>query len=609
VTGEIFLLLVLLAAAVVLFATEWIVPELTAALLLLALTLTGLLPRDDAFTGFGSDVVIFLASIFVVSQALVRTGVLERLEHALSRAAERFPRRVPPLLVVATALLSTVLSNTATVAAMLPVASGLARRLRLSPSRLLMPLAFASILGGSVTLIGTSTNMVVAAALPRFGERPWGLFELAPAALPAVALGVIYLLTVGRRLLPERTGDVSDLYRLREYVSEVVVPPGSPWTNRTLRELRAGADLEITVLGRIAGGEVLPLASDQPLVVGDRLLVKASQQALLRLKVRRELDLVVDRVAAPAAPLVHEVVLPHGSRLSGRSLRDLAFGNRYRAMVIALFRRGSPVLDRVSGVPLRDGDVLLIQGDLEGLADLLQGGHLILLEEATLPAAGSRMWLALGAFVAMLVVGGTGVLPFPLVALAAALAVLLTRCLTPRQAYEAIDWGVLVLVGSLLGLATAMETSGAGSYFAELLTGATQGLGPVALLAAFYLLTVGLTQPMSNQAAALVVLPLAVIAAQRLGLDPRPFAATVTLAASCSFIAPLEPASLLVYGPGRYRFRDYFRVGFPLTVIACVLNLLMIPLIWPLTGAPVPRPATGAHHPGSQSIAEPVASR
>jgi di/tricarboxylate transporter len=608
-TGEILLLLVLLVAAVVLFATEWIPPELTGVLLLLALALTGLLPSDDAFTGFGSDVVVFLASIFVVSQAMVRTGVLERLEHALSRAAGRFPKRVPPLLVVATTTLSMVLSNTATVAAMLPVASGLARRLRLSPSRLLMPLAFASILGGSMTLIGTSTNVVVAAALPRFDEHPWGLFELAPAALPAVALGVIYLLTVGVRLLPERGEDVTDLYKLREYVSEAVVAQGSPWSNRTLRELRAGADLEITVLGRIAGGEVLPLASDQSLTVGDRLLVKAGQQALLRLKVRRELDLVVDRGAAPAAPLVHEVVLPHGSRLSGQSLRELAFGNRYRAMVIALFRRGLPVLDRVSGVPLRDGDVLLIQGDLEGLSDLLQGGHLILLEEATLPAAGSRMWLALGAFAAMLVVGGTGVLPFPLAALSAALAVLLTRCLTPRQAYEAIDWGVLVLIGSLLGLATAMETSGAGRYFADLIAGATQGLGPIALLAAFYLLTVGLTQPMSNQAAALVVLPLAVIAAQRHGLDPRPFAATVTLAASCSFIAPLEPASLLVYGPGRYRFRDYFRVGLPLTIIACILNLLMIPLIWPLTRAAVPPAAAGAHHSGSQGIAEQAASR
>ncbi|HEX5759108.1 MAG TPA: SLC13 family permease [Thermoanaerobaculia bacterium] len=596
-TGEILLLLALLAAAVALFATEWIAPELTAVLLLLALVFTGLLPAADAFAGFGSDVVVFLGSIFVVSQAMVRTGVLERLERAMARAAERFPRRIVALLVAATAGLSSLLSNTATVAAMLPVASGLARRLRLSPSRLYMPLAFASILGGSLTLIGTSTNVVVAAALPRFDQAAWGLFELAPAALPGVGLGLLYLLTVGRRLLPERGGEAADLYRLREYVSEAVVPAGSPWASRSLRQLRAGADLDITVLGRIQDDAVEPIAASEPLAAGDRLLVKADREALLRLKVRQELDLVVDRAAAaapPRGPAVREVVLPHGSRLSGRTLRELAFGSRYRVMVVALFRRGEPLLDRISSIALLDGDLLLVQGDLDALGELLQGGHLILLEEAAVPAAGSRMWLAGGAFAGMLLAGGSGLLPFPLAALAAAAAVLLLRCLTPRQAYEAIDWGALVLVGSLLALGAAMETSGAGRYFTVLLAGAAEGFAPIVLLAGFYLLTAALTQPMSNQAAALVVLPLAVLAAEGLDLNPRAFAAAVTLAASCSFISPLEPASLLVYGPGRYRFGDYFRVGLPLTVLVFAANLFMIPRVWPLQVPATGHPALAA---------------
>jgi di/tricarboxylate transporter len=598
-TAEIVLLLALLAAAVVLFATEWIVPELTAVLLLLALTLTGLLPRSEVFSGFGSDVVVFLGSIFVVSQALVRTGVLERLERPLARWAERFPRRVLSLLVVATAGHGLLLNNTASVAALLPMASSLARRLRMSPSRLFMPLAFAAILGGSLTLIGTSTNMVIAAALPRYHQQPWGLFELTPAALPAVVVGVVYLLTVGFRLLPEGSLDVSELYRLREYVSEVVVPAGSPWVGRSLRDLRAGADLEVSVLGRVVEGEVAPVAADAELRAGDHLLVKADQQALLRIKVRRELDLVVDaEAAAPpgssasAAPPVHEVVLPHGSRLSRRTLRELAFGSRYRVMVVALFRHGAPLLDRIAAVPLRDGDVLLLQGDLAPLADLFSDGHLILLEQTSVPVGGGRMWAALGAFAGMIALGGFRVLPFPVAALMAAVAVLLMGCLTVRQAYQSIDWGVLVLVGSLLGLATAMETTGAGRYLAAQLAGAAEGLGPLALLAGFYLLTVVLTQPMSNQAAALVVLPLAMLSAQGLGLNPRAFAAAVTLAASCSFITPLEPASLLVYGPGRYRFRDYFRVGLPLTVIVFVLNMVMVPRVWPLR-LPQVLPAVG----------------
>jgi di/tricarboxylate transporter len=596
-TGEIALLLALLLAAVVLFATEWVPPALTALLLLLALALGGLLPADQLFAGFGSDVIAFLGSLFVLSQAMVRTGVLDRVERALAGAAERFPRRIVPLLVTGTAGLSSVLSNTATVAAMLPVASGLARRLRLAPSRLFMPLAFASILGGTLTLIGTSTNVVVSATLPRFGQPAWGLFELAPAALPGAALGIVYLLTVGQRLLPERRREVAELYRLREYVSEAVVPPDSPWVNRTLRELRAGADLEIAVLGRVAGEAVRPLAPDERLAAGDRLLVKADQQALLRLKVRRELDLDVDHRAdaAPSpVPPVHEVVIPHGSRLSARTLRQLAFGSRYGVMVVALFRRGEPLLDRISGVPLRDGDVLLVQGDLAPLEDLLNDGHLILLEETAIPVAGWRTWAAVASFVAMMVAGGAGWLPFALAATGAAAAVLLAGCLTLRHAYEAIDWGVLVLVGSLLGLATAMETSGAGAYFGALLADAAEGMGPLAVLAGFYLLTVALTQPMSNQAAALVVLPVALLAAQELGLNPRAFAAAVTLAASCSFIAPLEPASLLVYGAGRYRFRDYFRVGLPLTLLVFVLNLFMVPRVWPLRAGEPPAQSAAA---------------
>jgi di/tricarboxylate transporter len=282
--------------------------------------------------------------------------------------------------VTATAGLSALLSNTATVAAMLPVAAGVGRRLRLSPSRLFMPLAFASILGGTLTLIGTSTNVVIAAALPRFGQSSWTSFELAPAALPGTALGLLYLLVVGPRLLPERAAATTDLYRLREHVSEVVLPAGSPWIGSALRQLRAGADLDVLVLGRIEAGTVNRLGPDERLAAGDRLLVKANQQALLRLKVRQELDLVVDRktdVATSATPAVHEVVLPHGSRLAGRTLRELAFGSRSAVMVVALFRRGEPLLDRISSVPLREGDLLLVQGDLGALGELLRAGHLI----------------------------------------------------------------------------------------------------------------------------------------------------------------------------------------------------------------------------------------
>ena len=602
---DVVLLLILLVAAVVLFGTELLPAELTALLLLLALHFSGMLDTAAVFAGFGSDVVIFLGSLFVISKALVRTGALDRLELLLARHAERWPRLVLLQLVLGTSLISAFMSNTATVAAMLPVASGLARRMQIKPSRLFMPLAFASILGGSLTLIGTSTNIVVSGALPRFGEPELSLFELTPAALPAVSLGLLYLLTVGRRLLPDREGTVEELYRFREYVSEAIVLEGSPWVGRTLRELRAGADLEISVLGGVGRDrQVEPVPPDRPLAAGEHLIVKASQQALLRLKTRKELDLVVDqKTGAQARNLpVHEVVLGHGSRLSRRTLRETGFGSRYGAMVLAVYHRGEPLVDRIAGIPLQDGDVLLVQGDLARLDWLLRSGDLILLEETPVPPPGPLAWVATGVFLATLVVGGMRLVPFPIVALTAAVLLVLLRCLTTREAYDAIDWRILVLVASLLGLATAMETSGTAQYLATTIAAAASDLGPLALLAGFYILTVALTQPMSNQAAALVVLPLALLTARNLGLNPRTFAITITLAASCSFITPLEPASLLVYGPGRYRFSDYFRVGLPLTLLVFAMNLFVVPRIWPLRlpGVPAAAPAAAPSPPAAR---------
>lgn len=593
----------------VLFGTEWLPAEMTALLLLLALYFGGLLEVDALFAGFGSDVVLFLGSLFVISRALVRTGALDRLETVLARHAERSPRLVLLQLVFGTAALSAFLSNTATVAAMLPLAAGLARRLEIPPSRLFMPLAFASILGGSLTLIGTSTNIVVSGMLPRFGEPSLRLFELTPAALPAVVLGLAYLLTVGRKLLPARESSVDELYRFREYVSEVFLTAGSPWVGKTLRELRAGADLDISVLGRVADSRVEPVLPDRELGPGEHLLVKATQQALLRLKNRKELDLVADRAAGGQQGRlpVHEVVLGHNSRLARRTLRESELGSRYGLMVLALYRRGAPLFERIASVSLRDGDVLLVQGDLARLDTLLRAGDLILLEQTPVPPPGPRAWVATGVFAAMLLVGGLRLIPFPVAAVTAAVLLVLFRCLTTREAYEAIDWRILVLVAALLGLAAAMESSGAARLLASLIADATSDLGPIALLAGFYLLTVALTQPMSNQAAALVVMPVAIFTANDLGLNPRTFAITITLAASCSFITPLEPASLLVYGPGRYRFADYFRLGLPLTLLVFVVNLFLVPRLWPVR-LPVGAPAATATAPaGAQAAGPPPA--
>jgi di/tricarboxylate transporter len=279
---------------------------------------------------------------------------------------------------------------------------------------------------------------------------------------------------------------------------------------------------------------------------------------------------------------IHELVLAPSSRLAGHTLEELRLRARYGITVLAVYRRGETFNVRLARTRLRAGDVLLVQGDMAPLDWLLSAGDAILLERTEYRPGGRRAFLAIGLFLAMIVAGGAGWIPFSLAALAAAVTLLLTGALDPAEAYAAIHWRVLVLVGSLLALASAMETTGAAAYVAERIVASTGSGGEMALLAGFYLLTLILTQPMSNQAAALVVLPVAVRAADHANLDPRAFAVTVCVAASCSFITPLEPASLLVYGPGKYRFRDFTIVGLPLSLLCMAITLIVVPRVWPL---------------------------
>lgn len=584
-TPEIFTLLAILAVALVLFSTEWVTVDVSALILVLAMFFTGLVDLPTVSAGFGNEVLLFLGSLLVVTEGLVRTGALVELERLLRRLAARKPRFLELGLLAGAGLLSAFLSNTATVAALLPLVLGFARGRKQAPSQLLMPLAFAGILGGTCTLIGTSTNIVVSGALTRYGLEPFTFLELTPVGLPLLLLGLVYLTTAGKRLLPDYPDETLERYGVRDFLAEVEVAPGSPWADKTLAEARVGQELDLLVLGRLGeGGELAPVAAESTLEEGDRLLVQAPPEGVARLLQRSGLTLPADRGPVPGVgPLrLHEVLVAPGSRLSGSSLASQRFRTRYGLSVLAIHRRGAPRLWGLRDLPLRDGDVLLVQGDLAQLEWLVRSGDLIPLEEHELPRRDRRLWWAVGLFGTMIVVGAAGWLPLALAALTAAVLLVLTGCLSSVEAYRAIDWTILVLVGGLLTLAAAMESSGTAAYLTERIVALAEPWGPISLLAGFFLITVALTQPMSNQAAALVVLPLAVGTAQELGFDPRAFAVTVALAASCSFLTPLEPASLLVFGPGRYRFRDFFVVGLPLTLLTLLVTLLLVPRIWPL---------------------------
>jgi di/tricarboxylate transporter len=579
-------LLILVGLALVLFATEVVAVDVAALLLLLGLYFTGLVATEDIFQGFGNETIVFLGSLFVVTEALVRSRALERLETAIVRVTETRPRLFLPLLTSFTGMVSAFLSNAATVAALLPLSMGLSQRLRRPPSRLLLPIAFASILGGSCTLIGTSTNIVVSGMLPRYGLEPLTLFELAPIGVPTMVVGLIYLWTVGQRLLPDTGAEPIEAYRVRDYLGEVVVPGNSPWIGKTIEETNAGRDLEVDFLGLVPKeGPILPVPHDRVLRAGDVLLAKGSQKSLVALKDRVELSLQVDekwRENAAGRVPIHELVLAPSSRLAGHTLEELQLRGNYGITVLAIFRRGETFNVRLARTRLRAGDVLLVQGDLGPLDWLMSGGDAILLERSEYRPIGWRALLAVGLFVTMIFVGGAGWVPFPLAALSAAVILLLTGSVDVGEAYAAIHWRVLILVGSLLALASAMESTGAAAYLAQRIVAWTGEGSDMVLLGGFYLLTLLLTQPMSNQAAGLVVLPVAVRTAVDVGLDPRAFAITVCVAASCSFITPLEPASLLVYGPGKYRFRDFTFVGLPLSLLCMAITLLIVPRVWPL---------------------------
>ena len=595
-TTEIAITLGLLLLALILFGTEKIPVDVVGIILVIGLVLTGVLNVNQALAGFGDNVIITIGGLFVLTGGLIKTGLVDLIGRRLYKIAGNNEFVLTALIMFVAAASASVLKNTTTTAMFLPVVIGLAERARIPPSKLLMPLAFGAILGGSCTLIGTSTNLAVSGAMTRYGMEPYSMFELTPVGILTFSVGMLYMLFVGRKMLPSRGGEdsLTEQYHIREYISELLVLPGSQLIGKTLAEANLNMELDLNVLGILRGKETkIAPNSRERIELNDLLIVEGRLANILNVKAEAGLEIKADfklndEVLEGGSIELFEVMVMRDSRLVGQTLKSIRFRQNYDLTVLAINRHGETIVEKLSEVRLRFGDVLLVQGKRDEVEPLVVEGEMLLLEDVSKGAMRTekRKW-AIAAFGLFLVLSLSKVvvgyeIPLAICVLLGVLLLLATSTVRYSELYSLIDFRLLVLIACMMSFGVAMEKTGTDKYLAALIVQYFEQYGSIAVLAGFFLMTVGLTQPMSNQAAALVVLPVAIKTAIALNLNPRSFAVAITYAASFSFITPLEPACVLVYTPGRYKFMDFVKIGTILTIVVFIVAILLVPVFWKL---------------------------
>ncbi len=611
-TTDTLLVFLILGATLVLFAMDRLRLDVVALLALLALGLTGILSVPETLAGFADPIVIMIAGLFIVGDGLFQTGVATAMGRLPSRLAGDSQINLVAVLMLMVALMSGFISSTGTVAVMLPVAVGVARERSLSPSRLLIPLAAASLLGGTLTLIGTPPNIIVANHLREMGREPFGFFTFTPLGLLIVATGIAFMALVGRRLLPDRQApeqqksaatttlaELTERYGLQAVLFRARIMAGSPLADRTLAASAPRTKYGITVVDiRDSTGTnaARPVVPETVLRVGDFLQIQGTPKQVAEFVGAQKLALVPDESDSESDnshPLTTgdiglvEVLLTPRSRLIGKSLSEIGFRERYRVTVLALSRFGELLSEDLREIPLSFGDSLLVKGPWENIKrlqtdrrDMVVTGIPIELEDAKRPF--KRAPLAVAIMLAMMAMMSLNLLPAVHAVILAALAMVLSRCVNPAAAYRAINWESVVLIAAILPMATALEKTGGMDLVVGSLDSLLAGAGPLALLAVLFLLTSVLSQMISNTATTVLLAPIAFSLAETVGLNPEPFMMGIALAASTAFSTPIaSPVNTLVLGPGGYRFKDFFKVGVPLQLIVLLVTLAAVPLLFP----------------------------
>jgi di/tricarboxylate transporter len=589
---DVILVLAVVAGAMILFITEKIRIDVTAMCVLVALLGLRLIRSDQALYGFASPATGTVAAMFVLSAGLVRTGLVQWLAQRIDRLAGKTEGRLVLILCLCIAALSAFIVNTATIAIFIPAAIVLAKSRKILPSRVLMPLSFASQFGGVCTLIGTSTNLLVNSIAISAGLAAFGLFEFAPLGLAMSGVGIIYLVFAARWLLPKRRGTAQqvDKYRLADYLAELRVEKDSSLIGETWSRTVGRKSSEVQLIRLLRGKKASWQASQTEIREGDVLLVHGSADRLIGIKDEHGLAMQADikmndqKLSAGEGMLI-EALIPPRSRLTGRTLSNSNFGRRYGCVVLAVQRRGKVLRDRLGDIHLDGGDTLLLQATKEDVNRLMRSSDLIVTNELTeLHVRKDRAIIAFSLVVGVVALAAFNVVPILVAAAMGAVGMVLGGCLTIEEAYQAIDWKVIFLLGGILPLGLALEQSGAATWLADGILRPMSGFGPLALLAALYIITAVLTEAMSNNAAAVLVAPIALSLAAAMGVNPRPFLVAITFAASTSFATPVGyQTNTMVYAPGGYRFFDYTRAGGPLNLLFWGVAVLLIPLLWPFS--------------------------
>ena len=599
--AEAWLALAITAAAFVLFAWNRYRPDVVGLLVATTLILSGLVTPAEGVSGFANEATITVALLLVLSTGLMHTGAVDVVARQAVRLAGGSELRLLLLVVGAVVPVSAFINNTAAVAILLPALLGACRHVGAAPSRLLLPLSFASQLGGSLTLIGTSTNLLVAGLMLDLGLTRIRIFDVTPPALLVAAAGMLYLFTLGRWLTPRREAsrDLLESYELHDYLTTLRILPASPLEGQSIAESRFGRVQGLTIVRveRTDGDRVGAPGAATILRAGDLLLVegKIPDIAALQADTGVEIEGADPHLPEPGSQPVDEdedpvrfaeVLVPPRSPASGQSLRGLRLRTRFAVSGIGLRRHGAPVRENMAAVSLRPGDVVLVQGRTSALRQLHESGELSLVGAVDLaPRRRRKMKWAVVAMAGAVLLAAFEVVPIMVGAMLGVVFLLITRTVGAEEAYREMDWMVVVLLAAILPLGLALQKSGAAAGLATALGTVAGPLGPYGLLAAVYVVTSLMTNAISNVAAAALVVPVAVALAQSAGLSPTPFAVGVMFAASNAFLTPIGyQTNMFVYGPGGYRFGDFIRVGGPLSVLTCVVSVIAIPLFMPFRG-------------------------